>query len=336
MAEIVLGIGTSHTPLLTLEAGDWAHRAETDYTNERLNLSDGRWISYPDLLAEVGPRYAAEAALEVLHEKEKRCQTSLDNLKAEIEAAAPDVMLVIGDDQSELFGKENLPTFSIFYGETVITHDRWTEGPEWVMSMGRGYAMDAVHSFPGAPEFARDLITGLMQRHIDVSTSDRVVDPHRAGFGHAFGFIVERLLGARPIPIVPLLLNTYYPPNVPTAARVHDIGRALRDAINDHPSSLRVAIIASGGLSHFIVDEELDRKVIDGFKAENAVLLRELPPGALNSGSSEILNWIMAAGAVDHLPLKWLDYEPLYRTPAGTGVGAAFGVWASDQENRQC
>jgi hypothetical protein len=59
-------------------------------------------------------------------------------------------------------------------------------------------------------------------------------------------------------------------------------------------------------------------------------LLRELPSGALNSGSSEILNWILTAGACDHLPLRWLEYEPLYRTPAGTGVGSAFGVWTFD------
>ena len=70
--------------------------------------------------------------------------------------------------------------------------------------------------------------------------------------------------------------------------------------------------------------------MIEGFSPEKADLLRTLPAGALNSGSSEILNWVMAAGAVDHLPLKWLEYEPLYRTPAGTGVGAAFGVWSRD------
>lgn len=331
MAEIVLGIGTSHTPLLTLEAEDWPHRAQTDIDNQRLNLSDGRWISYDDLLAEVGPRYESEASPEILSQKEKRCQASLDKLRMEIEAAAPDILVIIGDDQSELFGMDNLPTFSIFYGDMVVTHDRWTDGPEWVKTMGRGYAMEAVHSFPGAPDFARDLIVGLMDRHIDVASSSKVVDPHRAGFGHAFGFIVKRLLGERPIPIIPVLLNTYYPPNVPKAARVHDIGRAIREVVNAHPSQARVAVVASGGLSHFIVDEELDRKVIAGFQPDQASLLRDLPQEALNSGSSEILNWIMLAGSVDHLPMKWLDYEALYRTPAGTGVGAAFGVWASER-----
>ena len=131
-----------------------------------------------------------------------------------------------------------------------------------------------------------------------------------------------------PVPVIPILLNTYYPPNVPTAARCHDIGRALREAIAASPTACRVAVIASGGLSHFIVDEALDARVIAGFAPDHAHLLRDLPRGALMSGSSEILNWVLTAGAVDHLPLDWIDYVPLRRTPAGTGVGAAFAVWA--------
>jgi hypothetical protein len=331
MAHIILGIGTSHTPLLTLDADDWAHRAEADLANDKLNLSDGRWLSYAELLAEVGPLYADDAAPGQLRAREARCSAALDRLKAEIAATAPDVAIVIGDDQSELFGSDNMPAFSIFYGDTIVTHDRWSDEkwPDWAKSMGRGYAMEAVHSFPGAGDFARDLIAELMKSHIDVACSDKVVNPHKAGFGHAFGFIVQRLFGERVIPMIPIALNTYYPPNVPSPERVHDIGRALRKAVQTHPSDLRVAVIASGGLSHFVVDEELDRRVIDGFAANKAHLLRELPEGALHSGSSEILNWVMAAGAVDHLPLKWIDYEPLYRTPAGTGVGAAFGVWAN-------
>ena len=72
--------------------------------------------------------------------------------------------------------------------------------------------------------------------------------------------------------MVPLLLNTYYPPNVPTAARCHDIGRALRRVLDADTSDLRVAIVASGGLSHFVVDEELDRRVM------RALPCRELGP----------------------------------------------------------
>ncbi|MDB5684014.1 MAG: extradiol ring-cleavage dioxygenase [Sphingomonas bacterium] len=333
MARIVMGIGTSHTPMLTLESDDWVHRAADDLRNAKLNQSDGTWISYDELLANVGSRYEDRVTPAALREAADTCQRALDRLKADLERIAPDVVIIVGDDQAELFGPENLPVISMFYGDEIVTHDRWGDAkyPAWAKSMGRGYAMDAVHSFPGAREFALELIKGMVARNIDVATSSKIVDPHKAGFGHAFGFIVKRLMGDRPIPVIPILINTYYPPNVPSAARCHDIGRALRDAIEESPTDLRVAVVASGGLSHFIVDEELDRRVIAGFAPENAHLLRELPDGALMSGSSEILNWIVTAGAVDRLPLDWIDYVPLYRTPAGTGVGAAFAVWASGE-----
>jgi hypothetical protein len=59
---------------------------------------------------------------------------------------------------------------------------------------------------------------------------------------------------------------------------------------------MRVAVAASGGLSHFVVDEILDRRVLDAIKKKDAQRLRSLPRGALHSGSSEILNWVMVAG----------------------------------------
>jgi len=334
MAHIIMGVGTSHTPMLTLGSDEWVHRAADDLKNQKLNQSDGTWISYDALLSKVGPAYADRVTPEALAALGDQCQQALDRLKAEIAAAAPDLVLIVGDDQSELFGPENMPVLSVYYGEEVVTHDRWGDDsyPDWARRMGQAYAMDAVYSFPGAPAFALDLIEGLIERGIDVSTAARVDDPHRAGFGHAFGFVIRRLMGDVPVPVIPLLLNTYYPPNVPTARRCHDIGRALREAINASERDLRVVIVASGGLSHFIVDEELDRRVIEGFSADKAELLRTLPKGALMSGSSEILNWVLTAGAVDHLPLKWVEYYPAHRTPAGTGVGTAFAVWAHGAE----
>ncbi len=70
-------------------------------------------------------------------------------------------------------------------------------------------------------------------------------------------------------------------------------------------------------------------QVLDALTSGNHEGLRSITRGALNSGSSEILNWIVTAGAVHALPLRWKEYFPLYRTPAGTGVGAAFAVWGN-------
>lgn len=164
----------------------------------------------------------------------------------------------------------------------------------------------------------------------DVAVCKDVADPAKAGFGHAFGFPVERLFRGREIPIIPILLNTYYPPNVLSPKRCLAIGAALAEAIENSPSAFRVAVLASGGLSHFVVEEELDRAVIDNLERPDK--LREVAREALLEGSSEILNWILTAGAMAGHPVRWREYEAVRRTPAGTGIGLGFAVWSREAE----
>jgi len=125
-----------------------------------------------------------------------------------------------------------------------------------------------------------------------------------------------------------VLINTYFPPNQPSPARCYDLGAALKRAVDALPGDLRVAVIASGGLSHFVVDEDLDRTVLDAMAAGDSETLRRIDPARLNSGSSESRNWIAAAGAGAHLTVRWTEYIPAWRTEAGTGIGLAFGLWA--------
>src|SRR5690606_6816650 len=143
----------------------------------------------------------------------------------------------------------------------------------------------------------------------------------------AFCCVAAPLFRGRAIPVRPVLRNTRVPPHVPTAARCFAVGQAIRDVVQASPSDLRVAIVASGGLSHFVVDEVLDRGVIDAIQAQDAQALRAIPRCALNSGSSEILNWVVTAGALHGTAVQMAEYYPLQRTPAGTGVGAGFVVW---------
>lgn len=339
MAKIVLGIAASHTPLLTLSAEQWQHRAAADFANTALNMSDGRLLSYGQVLAELGPRAADVIDAATLAAKERACQAALDRLAADLAAAAPDVVLIVGDDQRELFGAGNQPAIAIFHGEQIVMSNKFADpgNPEWLQTLGRGYLMDDRHVLPAAPELALELIRGLVDAQFDIAACAQVdgsggsgsggTGSAHTGFGHAYGFIVQRLFGGRKIPVLPVLLNTYYAPNVPSAARCHDLGQALARVIAASPSQARVAVVASGGLSHFVVDEAMDRSVLAALASGEHSTLRSLPRGALNSGSSEILNWVTVAGAVQHLPLRWHDYQPLYRTPAGTGVGAGFAAW---------
>jgi 3-O-methylgallate 3,4-dioxygenase len=92
---------------------------------------------------------------------------------------------------------------------------------------------------------------------------------------------------------------------------------------------LSVCVIASGGLTHFVVDEDFDKAVLDAMLAGDMATLTSLPENMFQSGTSEIKNWIAAAGmmAASGLPMRLIDYVPCYRSEAGTGSAMGFAVW---------
>ncbi len=74
-----------------------------------------------------------------------------------------------------------------------------------------------------------------------------------------------------------------------------------------------------------------DRRIVMALREGGAATLRSLPAPALMAGSSEIRSRItlagMVAGMVQGMRSEWLDYTPIYRTPAGAGIGMASGAW---------
>jgi hypothetical protein len=336
MADIVLGIGTSHSPLLAIDPALWAERARDDLRRTDLHLTDGRVVSYPDLERESGGQYAGEATPAAFAAQAQAAQAALDRLADAIEKAAPDVLVVIGDDQNELFGHGDLPALAVFNGPEIVMHPKnqvSPQLPEWYQTANRGYRMDAAHRFPAAPELANVLIDGMIDAGIEVAVASEVRDPVVAGFGHAYGFIAGRLYRGHPVPMLPIMLNTYFPPNVPRPGRCYDIGEVIGQVLAKSDLGARVGIVASGGLTHFAVDDSLDRAVIDAMKRGDAQALRSVPRTALRSGNSEILNWIMAAGALRDLRVDQSEYIPVRRTPAGTGIGLAFLTWTPDRSD---
>jgi hypothetical protein len=159
--------------------------------------------------------------------------------------------------------------------------------------------------------------------------SVRDTPKHEQGLPHGFSFIIKRLYCNEPGPILPVLQNTCYPPNRVTPRRCFTVGQALAAAVAEWPGDERVAIVASGGLSHFVVDEDLDRTLLDGLQRKDPATLKSTPRHRLYSAASESMNWITLGGAMQDLPLQMelVDYVPVYRTPAGTGGGWAFARW---------
>jgi hypothetical protein len=330
MSEIVLGVGTSHTPLLTIDTALWADRGKDDLVRKQVFLTDGRVLTYADLKAETGDRHLAETTPEHFRVQAAEAQQALDHLKHEITAAAPDILVIIGDDQEELFDKSHMPAVAIYTGEELVTYPKSevvSDLPEWSRQANVGYGMGTVNRYPGEPGFALHLVKSLIADGVDISVASRVDDPKKAGFGHAYGFILERLCNAPYIPTVPVMLNTYYPPNVPTPRRSYEIGRSVARAIQSDASNRRIAVIASGGLTHFHTDEAFDKRVLEALQSHDAETLKSLPVAALRSGNSEILNWVMAAGALEGLAVRYSKYIPVRRTPAGTGIGLGFVIW---------
>lgn len=331
MAKIVLGIGSSHSPLLTFSADMWMERAGDDRKNAALTLSDGRTLDYDTLLAERGPVHEANSTEAELTRQAERTQVALDQLADAVAEARPDVVLIIGDDQEELYRPGDTPALAIWCGTELVMRplgEIVKDPPKWMSSAIGGYAMETDNRFACDAAFALDLTERLMDEGVDLGVSSTIGDPKVAAFGHAYGFILRRLIRNPAIPVVPILLNTYYPPNVIRPKRCYDIGQRIAAAIKAMPSDTRVAVIASGGLSHFVTDEALDLKVLEALKAGDADAAVDIPMEALRAGSSEILCWLMAGGAFQHLDHVWSDYIPVYRTPAGTGIGLGFGIWS--------
>src|SRR6185312_15831882 len=102
---------------------------------------------------------------------------------------------------------------------------------------------------------------------------------------------------------------------------------AVRKAVEAWDSDKTVAFGCSGGLSHFVVDEEIDRRALGGLAEADAEVLTSLPRARLQSAATEILNWVAVAGAMGSSRMEVITYEPGYRTPAGTGCGCAVGAW---------
>jgi 3-O-methylgallate 3,4-dioxygenase len=330
MAQLVLGLGTSHSPQLSTLPELWADRGERDKNHRELIGTDGIVSNYDELLArtEVG-RIAREITPEKFQQRHARNQKGIAKIKQALYAAELDLLVMVGDDQQEYLCDDNMPGICIYWGDEVVVKGRGAE-PSTSNRPLIEYSPDD-RTVPTHAALGKHLIEYLVEAEFDVGRSS-FLDPNRGGrsqggIGHAFGFVYHRLMQQKLIPTVPIMVNTYYPPNQPTPKRCYDLGRTLRSAIEAWPVKARVGILASGGMSHFVVDEELDHMVLDGMREKSIVKLSQLPREKMNSGSSEMRNWIVVAGATEHLEMELFDYVPCYRSPAGTGCAMGFAKW---------
>lgn len=337
MAEIVVAIGTSHGPQLKTPPGDWHRRGAFDRRNDAL-VYQGRDHTYAELAA-ARPDFGEQIEPEVQQARYDASRAAMAHLGAVVRAAEPDVLVIVSSDHKEIFGDDSLPPFAVYWGATVA-HVPFTQRD--LDGMAPGLAEAALGDVPSRPmnrpchpELARHLIRHAMDAGFDVSASRELPAGRYGNHGvpHGWGFIYQQILGEDcRIPMVPVFVNTFFEPNPPSARRCHGFGRALGAAIRAYPAGLRVGVVASGGLSHFVIDEELDRAFLTALTRRDGDHLRGLDARLLRSGTSELRNWITVAGAIEDTALRprIVAYEPCYRTEAGTGNAMGFVAWEKE------
>jgi hypothetical protein len=281
--------------------------------------------------------------------KAARIQNGFATLRGKLAEARPDVIVIFGDDQLECFNFNNYPAFAIHVGESF--HGATSAADQAYMGTSRSDEPHPMQTLQGHPDLAIALLAGLMQRGFDPAFMMDMPNPE--GLGHAIMRPAESLTDYS-IPIVSVLVNCYYAPQV-TGRRCYEFGRAVREVIDALPGDLRVGVVGSGGLWHTpgmkeaYLDEDFDRANLRYMEAGDARAIAEnfdsyripdndasqlIPPrgakstgmpgpGGPQGGTRETCNWIIAAAVADGSRATVVDYVPVYASP----IGAGFAYW---------
>lgn len=132
-----------------------------------------------------------------------------------------------------------------------------------------------------------------------------------------------------PVRVVPLQVGVLQFP-VPSAARCYKLGQALRRAIESYPEDVKVAIIATGGLSHQVHgercgfnnttwdDEFLSLIEKDPVRLSEMTLAEYAALGGMEG--AEVIMWLIMRGALSGNIRK---LHQTYYLPSMTGIATA-------------
>jgi hypothetical protein len=302
-----MGMASSHAPMMFQKAQYWPRVMERIPAEAREHIPHSMRVEVATPSIVEGHIQRIEAAFAVL--------------RGELRAYRPDVLLMIGDDQGDLFDEANNPTFSVYTGEEPIW-GRSARDPFGTPPRERTRLV-----FPQHAELSRHLLRGLIKRGFDVANIGRF-DPRgnpERGVSHMVSNLVPEVDPTLTIPLVCVFINEYYPP-LPSAARCAQLGQAIAEVLRDR--SERVAIYASGGLSHYPgmfnagwIDQPLDRWILERLERNDLEALQHLftfDSDNLRSGTGEVRAWISAAAAMNR-PAKFVEYVAAHSTQTGCG-----------------
>jgi len=327
MARIVFGMAIPHSGMLGQRPEEWLDNGTRDRNNPKLWYRARTW-TYPELEAERKAAFAPFLTIEERTARQARNRAAIDQMKAAYDRANIDIAIILGKDQKEIF-TEISPSIAIYSGAEV--HN----GPP----QRAVYAPDRPVTHPCHPQLARHLIDWFERDGFDLTDIFAWPQntwmkplPEKPIVPHAYGFVYRQVMGDNPPPHVPILLNCFYEPTQPSMRRCIAFGASLMNALKAWPGEQRVAIIASGGLSHFVCDEEFDRRIMDMLRRYDFEGLADIDDRCYQSGTSEIKLYVSVMMALRDAGAKMtlVDYVQSYRTPAGTGEGMGFMYWSTD------
>jgi aromatic ring-opening dioxygenase catalytic subunit (LigB family) len=212
----------------------------------------------------------------------------------ELAARRPDALVVVADDHLNVFSFDAVPAMCVRIGRSVrrmaqegaIEFDRALDG------LADRYALHE--------DLAARILGEGLEAGFDFAAS------WSAPLDHAFLSPLQALHGERPVPpLVPFWVNCFVQP-LPTARRCFAAGQHIARVIAEGPWN--VAIVATGGLSHFPglslarvgqSDVQFDRRIVGWMeRGEHEGLLALTTKELHETGSHELLNWLVLLGAV--------------------------------------
>ena len=236
---------------------------------------------------------------------------SYHRLGERLAASKPEAIVALTVEHWANFFLNGMPTFSIGRAEHY-------DGPveEWLrIPKAR---------VPGDAELAKELIDACLDGGFDPLFSDELL------FDHATFLPLHFLNPNMAVPVVPVIINTLTPP-MPTAKRCFAFGEFLGKVLSR--SEKRIAMIATGGLSHWPGEAQhgkinipFDRNFLDNLIARDHTQLTAYTHDEISveagSGGHEIRTWIALAGAVRSWKAELVDYEPVVPWATGRGLVA--------------
>ena len=224
----------------------------------------------------------------------------------------PDVLIVVSPDHWVNFFINNLPTVCIGVGETHEgSPEPWLKLP--------------FNEFPGHPRFASHLAQTALNCDFDPSLS------HHLKLDHGFMIPLWKMGLTQLPPIVPIVVNIIEPP-MPSFRRCYAWGEMIKRAIDSYPENIRVAILATGGLSHSIgepdmgrLDEEYDLQCLEHFKSgDKPTLMNFLDrrTEAAGNGAAEVRNWVIAHATTGGKGFEVIGYHPYHEWYIGCAIAS--------------